>query len=807
MYYYLPIYVNNRRMHVLKLDRAADNRTLFTFLVNASDFYEVFSRPSEFIQLICDSEGEENVNLAKDVDYKLEINEEDLTMRYRHIDGVPVYNLRIYKGKGRNSVDKSLDKCFRFAGKLGDTTQDGGNPFMLNALRNQSRPKEYVLQFCYETDDQTYVGAIRICEYRGEEEVFKASLDFGSEASQIHKSTLLKDKNMNIRDAFIEMVSGASKTEDYWQGRKNDDFTLYKSIYHIHNKPDKTSFGDLPMNNGDKTFLQSLLLVTASTADLVLLPNLKLMEQLSDVLKPYTIDLSKGEFMGNVITDLSNRELNDGILRLILCNFLTVTMNSEGKKAYLHFILLVPNVYRQEKVHKLISGLYDDFNLLRKNDQFSRYKGIEVGIVSESDASFFGVRALVKTDDLPYEKGAYYMIIDAGKGTTDFSLLAQEGDDLACYTSLYRSGIPASGHILTYAFYDALRSYFYSLGLGSVFDKIMDDSVTHNATANILDFVSLLEQFKIDYVNLTEGNSMEADARNLKDTGNDNITYLNTFLKNVLKDRKLIPGMKKALDEKIEIMMTLIRGSIVAYAKKQGVVCNHVFLTGRAFMLQPFRDAVSTMLVNEGVVQSKKNIFYRGNLTKTMCTYGAMKVGEQSIVNKNSDMLGSPSLIEEGEIGFWRKIWRRICSKPNKPKPVGAEMSFDFFYDGLGLSNVRNATFSLSGEETLIGRGNLDDIHVYYTGDGYMWRHGNSCGRIESDGTLSVPEEYRERLTKESMFPFDLKSFGLDEAPKMYSAVHGSVPKSKTVAVEEQPKAEGAEVNQAGGISENDLDK
>lgn len=784
--YYLPIYVNNRRMHVVKLSQTIEE-VLPSFLVNSSNHYDVFSLPSERIQLICDEGNKENVNLL-DAHYKLECVDSNDAHMYRHSENIPVYNIRICSGKGKNEIHDGEDEYFRFEGNLGDTIAPDKQPFTLKALsRGAKQLKEYIIQFTYEIVDKykitsTFFGAIRICEYSNDDTLLKASLDFGSEASQIHLSTSKHEDNMNIRDAFVDIV-GEDKNKDYWQGRREDDKTLYKSIYHIHKEPAATNFGDMPMQNKEKNFLQSLLLVTAPTTDHILLPNLKLVEQLTGLISLDNITFKENGFMGKgpITANLSSLELANGILRQILCNFLAVILKSEPNKEYLHFILLVPNVYLQDKVNKLVTGLYDDFNLLREKPLFSRYKGIEVSIVSESDASFFGVRARAGKDDLPFIKDANYLIIDAGKGTTDFSFISQRGENLANYSSMYRSGIPASGHVLTYAFYDALRSYFHNIGRGDFFDDIMRRSVGKEPS-DILEFVSLLEQFKIRSKDLVEDHSMDHKAKALPEEYKKNfpLQALNYFLeKNVLNKSKMIPGMTEALDEKIELMTGLLKDSIVEYAEKnlKGANCNKVFLTGRAFMLQQFREAVSAMLVTNKVVASKTDIFYRYDLTKSICTYGAMKVGEQSVVNKNSNMLGCPHLFEatgevlgdnknKGKKNLVKEFKQWLRKVRHVDDGIGAEMDFDFFYEGIELRNVSNAVFSLSGIDTLVGTGKKDNLQVYYTGDGYIWKHAGECKRIDIVGTISkLDNNVCSRLVKESVFPFDIASFGLSYIP------------------------------------------
>ncbi len=775
--YYLPIYLNNRRMHVVKLEPRAQTketiseRTIFSFLINSSDTYDLFSLPSEHVQLIRDN--------GKDIDLvgkKLKI--EKLTTE----NDIPIYNITI---PNEDDKEEAKEECnqevsqFVFSGTLGSSMDNGPYTLKVDSWFDKE-PEEYILQFTYKekaSNNRTidYIGSIRIFEYSNKDKFFEASLDFGSEASQVGSSTCVEGVNMNIRDAFINMVKGADINRDYWQGRSDDDSSLYKSIYHIHRKPGITMFGDLPMCNGENTFIQSLLQIDADTQNFILLPNLKLIEQLRETLQNQDqISFNGSSFLANdnITTDLTNRDLNEGILRQILCNFLSVVMNSHKNKEYLYFILLVPNVYRQDKVHKLITGLYKDFYLLKEKEEFRHYKGIEVSIVSESDASFFGVRARNQEyKDFPWIENAKYLIIDAGKGTTDFSILVQEGGDLSNFKSLYRSGIPASGHVLTYAFYEALRSYFYRVNFGENFDNIIRTSATADR-AQILRFANLLEEFKTNFSKMHEDagseDKMEQDAKKIR-----NINDLNSFLQTNVSTRRLIPGMTNFLREKIETMTDLLKNSIVAYAKNKGVICNKVILTGRAFMLDPFRKHVIDMLCNEGVVNSDTDIFYNSGITKKICTRGAMDVGKQGGVNKNSNMLGAPNLVEVLGVDVNQKpnllnnikaILRKIRGLN---KGVEVDMSYDFFYRGVRLNNVRNAIFSLSGVKTRIGDGNNNNLIVYYVGDGYIYKHGNTYRRINETGTISgIDDNLREQLVKESIFPFNIKAFGLDAAVK-----------------------------------------
>ena len=110
-----------------------------------------------------------------------------------------------------------------------------------------------------------------------------------------------------------------------------------------------------------------------------------------------------------------------------------------------------------------------------------------------------------------------------------------------------------------------------------------------------------------------------------------------------------------------------------------------------------------------------------------------------------------------------RKVLRKVRHVDDG---IGADMSFDFFYEGIELRNVSNAVFSLSGIDTLVGTGRRGNLQVYYTGDGYIWKHAGECRRIDIVGTISkLDNNVCSRLVKESVFPFDIASFGLSYIP------------------------------------------
>lgn len=774
--FYLPIYVNNRRMHILHLineDMNEAHTQLFhSFVMCSRDTYEVFSLPSSEAQLISDVLTEPNVDLRGQDFYLSKLDVSPYADRYPEL---PCYRFLIKSGAGNNHCETEK---FYIDGYIGS---DYTSMECFKVRANSSlQDTAYILQVCYEQHIQNddgpeticyYSSAIRVYTYRNENELIISALDFGSEASQIK----FRDDNetLNVREAFCELTK-ISKDEEHWQGRPSDDNEkkkLYKSIYHINTQPAPTFFGDLPMNNGRNTLIQTLLPVTHDDfSHLVLLPNLKLIELLGSDRDSVDVDFgnaSNTNLIPRRKDSINNIELQNAILRQILCNFLAVAMyrkrvENEEKCQCLRFTILIPNVYYQQKVAKIIDGLYEDFDLLLTNhpDMFGCYRGIEVNMLSESDASYFGL--MQQYHDVRNNaamRGAYCLMIDAGKGTTDFSLLHQIGNQLSHYESIYRSGIPASGHVLTYAFYEALRDYFTSINRGAIFETIIRSAYTGGLkTKHLLDFVARLEEQKAHYGKYKK--TMDKESENTARIVN-NWDDLNGFLMELNTKGLLIPGAERHVNDKVAQMVQLLEASIEAYAKKHEITFLKVFLSGRAFKFLPFRNAVIESLIKNGLVQTAEQIDYTDRLAKIACMNGGIKEGDYT-VNRKSTMLSVPSMQEiVGQVGSVRQFFRKIFGRD---KVVMANIDFDFFYKGLIKGNVSNVEIDICGRGEMKSSPTAEEVYLYFVGDGYLFKSNTRCEPIDETNQSyrygNDEEEMLMQLMNESLFPFDLRSMG-----------------------------------------------
>ena len=521
------------------------------------------------------------------------------------------------------------------------------------------------------------------------------------------------------------------------------------------------------MNNGDKTFIQSLLRVDhVDFGDLVLLPNLKLIELLDYQIHSMDVDFGSPEntnLINRQSDSLGSKELRQNVLRQILCNFLAVIMYRERQNGIhnlcLRFTLLVPNVYYQNKVASIIDGLYEDFDTLCKlhQDKFICYRGVEIQTISESDASYFGVR--LQDNNLVDKRDAYSLIIDAGKGTTDFSLLHQTGPILSHYESIYRSGIPASGHVLTYAFYEALRDYFSEIDKKDVFEGIIRSAYTgERHTLHLLSFIAALEEQKKNYGGFKDQDDTEnPEARSIADA-TQNWDNLIQYIEWLNDHQLAIPGVKDKVEQKVNNMITLLNTSIIQYAHEHQITFLRVYLSGRAFRFSPFREAVISRLIESGLVTSNEQIEFNDNMAKIACLRGGIADRDYT-VNRKSTMLSVPTMSENvGEISGLRSRMRHLL---RFDKPVMANVDFDFFYKGLKKGNVSNVSIDICGRIIQRGFNPSQDVYLYFVGDGYLLKYGYNSEKLEEDArNYQCDRQILEQLTKESLFPFDIESMG-----------------------------------------------
>lgn len=746
MHFYFPITVAGRRLHCFDLKdvEAVKPEPLFGFIVNVQDVTSLLSVNAEEPQLISSQGSKYNVNL---IEHRFRVEELG-----KGEAGIPVYKIHIEAG--RSLPDPNNTCPLKAYGYMGADEVEHHAVVQLD--RTKALDKNHALidsqitiivSYKDDKDGKLYEDAATIYLYLEDDQLVSAALDFGSEASQIRFGD--NDENTSVIDTLLSFNTQVANGQ-FWQGDPGDP--LYKSVFFIHTQPSETHYAEKPKVGEKNAFVQPLLdrtLAKAEYAPLELLPNLKLIEIGTGVVHyntrriafPEKTDITMGT------SRLSDRRLRESILRLILNNFLHCMLQEiQGKDKFLRMVLMVPNVYYQSKIHKLACDLYEDYKKIQScTDKYPSCKGFEVQVVSESDAAFIGVRH--NRRNLKNANGGLFLIVDAGKGTTDFSIL-QQHECFENFSSLYRDGIPASGNALTYAFYEALRAFLAK-------NEIKLNPMLRKAEkSELLQFMSHLERFKKGYKKGEDGMIPCEKPNKFNMT---NMAALNTYLRIESQAGHKIPGCDDFVDKKIEVICKSLEMSMDNYMKTRDIHFMQVLLTGRGFLFEPFKQAVIDMLKIKGwLAKSDEDAVIRinGDEAKTICLVGALAVEKECTVNCNSGLVGSPIVGKTANEGsWWEQVLHKFFSKKLQTGGQAKEIDSDFFYEGSDPLSDMNITVIIGGREYHPTNPDEQEGRLFYTGDGFLFQRETSSEVID-EHNFTFSDTTLGSLVMESLFPF-----------------------------------------------------
>lgn len=731
MTFYFPIKINDRRIHYFHL---RDNRDFpavpgYSFLVNNYDSPLLLSVNFTSPQLISDGGRKTNVKLA-DYSFRVAVSETDANVFYIHLE--------------RGTKKKETADCplVVFNNKL-----SSGQAAIRYGTTPQDKPhRDITLVLSFEQEGIIYQDAIKIHLYRGNNVLKSYALDFGSEASQI--GGMGANNYVNIIDKLLSFQSGGKGIMGpYWQTDKGDEH-LYKSVFFLNQTPKETHFADAP-DFDEHAFVRPLMPRNQAIGNtLELLPNLKLMEIGQRAFQ------FNGEFHFTPATDFDDGQrrtlgepgLRAAILRLILGNFLHCILKDVSNldvEVCLRLVLMVPNVYHQSQIDRIVRGLYKDFFRIQETRAYPQCKGIEVQVVSESDASFMGIRNQLPDKDKVAASQDYFLIIDAGKGTTDFSILQQQRN-INKFNSCFRDGIPASGNVLTYAFFEALHAFFWKHG---IFD--LNECIRKAQKSELLNFVDLLEQFKFKYKDSSgDIGSFLPDNRSLRDNGVLSLGKVNTYLNNLLNNHKAIPNCKHFVDAKIRMLVDGLEKSMPEFISKQNTHFKQVILAGRGLLFEPFKDAVVQMLMGNGWIDDMNSvIWYRDNQAKSLCIPGALAIEKTCSVNENSGLIGNPSIgrvRNEGGRSLLDRKWNEMLNKFSQPSVSSPDMKF--FYMGTDSVEHQNLLIQIGGRSYQLGTDNREMKSLFFVGNGFLCQQNDKTDLIAENAYFKDDPMERESI-------------------------------------------------------------
>lgn len=607
------------------------------------------------------------------------------------------------------------------------------------------------------------------------------ALDFGSESSQMAVKRYSQDFNLlekkpEIENLFRNIVSfhksngwvSQNEVVDFYQEEKNANF--YKSLFFL--KEQLTGeYEDIDKEVFIKNIADNLKMLvntkdgfnTLTAQKFHQLPNLKIIHKHEDLMNGVSFEIEKDGYGIPIKMSEIKQKVYNTILKVMITSFLKKEfIRYNNATRFIRLMLLVPNIYDTNDINYIQHQLNNIFKDLSEGEYAGKILAWEVLTISESDASFIGY---LNKSNVQVEKDRDYIIIDSGKGTTDFSIIRTGKDNIFDLKPIYRNGFSGAGNMITYAIFETLLHYIRQTAQTKQSSiKFIKDKVVGVLVSDDLErknnFYTELERLKYNY----KGQNRKEDVRSTWDYAQsgdikfkDLIEYgdgINTLI-------GLLSGIENAADfyNYIDDTCTFIAESTINYLKlikenKKDFNCAGVILTGRSFMFKPLVDKLKDRLVNDlGIADSKINLL-NSNELKDICIKGVFN----NSIRLNSEMTGYPIQLifadaaKEVEAPKPKKpvfntksLFARLFNDLNNFEQAEKVLAFDqnLKFDKLQNSQflIGSKTYRIAGNDFFQHTGNAYyEANVEFTHKGYFVRKMKD-GKVESIATMRAIDD------------------------------------------------------------------
>lgn len=621
------------------------------------------------------------------------------------------------------------------------------------------------------------------------------ALDFGSESSQMAVKRYTNDFNLQekrpeIENLFRNIVSfhksngwvSQNETVDFYQEEKNTNF--YKSLFFLKEKL-SGDYEDIDKEVFIKNIADNLKMLvntkdgfnTLTAQKFHQLPNLKIIHKHEDLLSGVSFEIEKHGYDIPVKLSEIKQKVYNTILRVMIASFLKKEFIRYDKATrYIRLMLLVPNIYDTNDINYIQYQLHNIFRELAAGEYKDRILAWEVLTISESDASFIGY---INKNNISVQKDRDYIIIDSGKGTTDFSIIRTGRDNIFDLKPIYRNGFSGAGNMITYAIFETLLHYIRQTAKTDQSDiKYIKDRIIHILTSDDLErknnFYSELERLKFNF----KGNNVSAQVRHTWDHARsgdigfrDLIEYgdgINTLI-DLLRHIENVSDFYNYINETCDFIAdTTVRYLKLIKDNKRDFNCAGIILTGRSFMFRPLADKLKQRLAAQLGVSEAQITLLNSNELKDICIKGVFN----NSIRVNAEMTGYPIQLVFGD---------REAPAPAAPKPAVPRKSlfarifndlnnFDqaeeqvlAFDRNLNFDKLQNSqfligskTYRISGNDIFQKRpGIAYEADVEFTHKGYFVRRKHD-GIIDSIAPMKAIEDTENSdmsLIIPSLFP------------------------------------------------------
>jgi|CXWL01.1.fsa_nt_gi hypothetical protein len=532
------------------------------------------------------------------------------------------------------------------------------------------------------SEEEKYSGRFLFTIVRSKE-CQRVVIDFGSEASQVGYKNCGPQSAIVQYDILENIISQLNIT-DSSKNRKREDFLnheagqnmLYRSFYAVKKRISREERKTFPFNftnnaENDEIRLFITRQEVAATQvtfrdDYEIIPNLKL-----------GIEKSLQLSMDNYTEDYSIRSHKKELISAVLLRLLRLMISTKPlfQQGGIIVTLLVPNIYTQHDVFEMLNELRNQTgNLLSSLGIADDTLYIEYETISESDAAFMGYQQ-THADEVNLSNGEMALVIDCGKGTTDISMLL--ADDNENYSSFFRTGFAGAGNVLLYGFAEDFLTQVLKAIPGSneisVKDFISRHILDQNLTADVLNFIQLMEDQKkkfsnlqavgiTEFAQLAENSlSTERTIGNLYKDQSTLLQYAEVILKErcIRWDEEVTGIIDKATDCIVHCIIASIKDVITKDIKKR---IKTVMLSGRAFYFDELKvklekelngllgTAVKINTVPPGRALNNKNVALHGAFSGAykITDFTGIPIDKKEGLSKNNDVLNNNMYLYRG---------------------------------------------------------------------------------------------------------------------------------------------------------------
>lgn len=449
--------------------------------------------------------------------------------------------------------------------------------------------------------------------------------------------------------------------------------------------------------------------------------------------------------------------------------------------------VLMPNVYSSEDVQKRVDHIIEDTQeMIANNEGFnSHIKGFSVVPVSESDASLIGVMA-TKTDN--NDKQGTYLILDAGKGTLDFSIT--EIDNNLKFNNLLRNGIVGASAAISYGFLlDLMEEFFREKNIkmstsreefmrNFIFETVLGKTTkgveNEGGDVYVLNkLMNAVDAYKIKY---SSGRLVDYSETHTDDVilGEDKIK-LSTFSDWVENCNMKVPvnNVNAIIDAIVKEFVDKLDISNRGVDNNYKYIPDYVVFSGRGFLFPDFKNRMLNKLrdiftnIEEVCIDSRQNVN-----NKNVCLFISQTINAGNYkfqyIPKGNEVVEEPveqkTNIEKKKVDF-RELYHRAHiffiergrlptneDLPQRPKPSNVENN-DVFADGVKIACRPNDIIALGGSLYLIPSDCSESVAVLFYNNGkIVMRYKDNNGEYRVSN-LHNPLNIEAGLAFESLFP------------------------------------------------------